>query len=381
MIRIDTHFPGGNGHVHNFDGTTFWVSPDLRDTTTSWFYWAFRLQNVECFWGKTLQFRFVAHRPVGVRGAAISCDGRRTWGWSEAETFGEDYFTYTIPEGTEEIYLAFAPLYTQREWDTFLASLPCGSIQEGVITTSRKGRKVELLHIGKEAGEAFHHLIFTARHHCCEMIANYTMEGIISTILLDESMEATYLRDHASFSFVPFVDKDGVEDGDQGKNRYPHDHARDYGGETAIYSETKAVTKVIQSLLRRYGKVDLVMDMHCPWIRSGDNELVYLVGKESEGDPVFRAEFGKFIEAYKAEDALPYSCDNDIPYGKSWNTAANYTQGMPLNAFCSKVGGVQNSTSIEIPYANAQGTVVLPETARALGRGIAFAVARYLMEK
>ena len=39
---------------------------------------------------------------------------------------------------------------------------------------------------------------------------------------------------------VPFVDYDGVIDGEQGKFRFPHDHNRDYM-DNPIYPETRAV--------------------------------------------------------------------------------------------------------------------------------------------
>jgi murein tripeptide amidase MpaA len=48
------------------------------------------------------------------------------------------------------------------------------------------------------------------------------------------------LCEHADFFIVPPVDKDGVEDGDQGKNRKPYDHNRDYL--QRIHREIQAIT-------------------------------------------------------------------------------------------------------------------------------------------
>ena len=44
-------------------------------------------------------------------------------------------------------------------------------------------------------------------------------------------------------ALVPFVDKDGVEEGDQGKNRAPRDHNRDYAG-ASMYPETGALREL-----------------------------------------------------------------------------------------------------------------------------------------
>jgi hypothetical protein len=49
-----------------------------------------------------------------------------------------------------------------------------------------------------------------------------------------------WLRDRVEFLIVPFVDKDGVEEGDQGKNRHPHDHNRDYAT-PCLYPEVQAL--------------------------------------------------------------------------------------------------------------------------------------------
>jgi hypothetical protein len=46
---------------------------------------------------------------------------------------------------------------------------------------------------------------------------------------------------------VPFVDEDGVEDGNAGKNRAPHDHNRDHGSHS-LYPDAMALQdKVTES--------------------------------------------------------------------------------------------------------------------------------------
>ena len=53
-------------------------------------------------------------------------------------------------------------------------------------------------------------------------MATRALEGIIE-IILSDTEDGRWFRSHGDFFIVPFVDKDGVEDGDQGKNRRPHD--------------------------------------------------------------------------------------------------------------------------------------------------------------
>ena len=380
MLSIDCRFPGGNIKVHDIQGDTIFVSPDLRDTRASWFYWAFRVRGAA---GRTLVFRFLSDHPVGTRGPAISTDGRHTWRWTD-EAFDQDSFRVTIP--AEETYLCFAPLYTQENWERFLAdealraTETSNGFSPGFFTTSRKGRPVEILHAGAPADEARHHIVVTARHHCCEMIADWTMEGIAATILGGDSAAAAWLRENVSFSFVPFVDKDGVEEGDQGKNRTPHDHNRDYGA-NAIYPETAAVRGLVGAIARRYGKVDAFIDLHCPWIRGAGNENVYMVGSKFPIHAAQQTAFGDLVEAACNPGDLPYFRADNYPYGTGWNVAGNEADGVSSTKWAGANPAVAFATSFEIPYANVRDVDVTPDRARGLGRAIAEALAQFLRAK
>ncbi len=373
MLRIDTNFPGGNLKVFDIKDDVIEVAPALRDTETSWFFWSFRLTGAQ---GRRLTFRFVSDNPVGVRGPALSHD-RFSWEWSN-EDFGTDWFTVTIPGDAGIIYLSFCPLYTQEHLGVFLSTLETGEISSNVLTRSRKGRAVEVLNLGAPDNEAKYHVLITARHHACEAIANYVIEGIISSILHDKSEEAMLLREKTAITVIPFIDKDGVEDGDQGKNRIPHDHGRDYDRDDQIYPETKACAKIIKDTISKFGHIDFILDVHCPWIRSKGNESVYLVGKDSPNDPAMRKEFGGYIISSLTKESLPYKSENDIPYGVSWNTGSNYKKGATIGGWAGKFPEVKATTTIEVAYANADGIVVTAGAAREFGKAVAKALFLYI---
>lgn len=377
MLSIDCKFPGGNIIVHDMEGDLINVSPDLRDTEGGWFYWAFRLCGAA---GRHLRFHFNICNPVGMRGPAISTDGRKTWHWT-TEPWTIDSFEITVPADCDEIYLAFAPTYTQENWDRFMETLPSfapdGSYEAGYFTESRKGRKVELFHIGPSPDDADKVAVFTARHHCCEMIASWVMEGVIAAILKGETEETLWLRDHASISFVPFVDKDGVEDGDQGKNRRPHDHNRDYT--EFLYPETTAVARLVSRLQKEYGVVS-ALDLHCPWIRDYPNDIVYMPGSANPRSEECQIAFGNILETCIPEGSLPFFQKNFYPYGTGWNVASNYTQGLSFTAWAA-ANGIGLTSSVETAYASASDAVVTPGAARLLGNGIAIALARYMRQR
>lgn len=378
MLRIDCKFPGGNILVEDLEGDCLSVRPDLRDTTISWFYWAFRLRGAA---GRHFHVRFTACRPVGMRGPAISTDGRRSWHWT-TEPWDDDSFEISVPEGCDEIYLAMAPLYTQENWDRFVVTFPSlapqGGYDLGFFATSRKGRPVELLHVGQPPAEADRLVVITARHHCCEMIASYVMEGVIAAILAGDTEEGRWLRDHASFTFVPFADKDGVEDGDPGKNRRPHDHNRDYI--EFIYPETTAIAKLCTRLNKTYG-VSAMIDLHCPWIRGKANDIVYQPGEPRPESQDAQIAFGTILEKSLPEGSLPYFQKDFYPFGQGWNTAGNYADGLCASEWSSRVCGIVFSGTVEIAYASASGVTVTADGARLFGKGMAIALARYFQQQ
>ena len=372
MIRVDCDFPGGNIIVERIEGDTLFLRPDMRDTEGSWFYWAFRLRGAA---GRRLEIRFTAHKPVGMRGPALSRDGGLAWQWS-AEPFTEDGFTLTVPAGHDDLRVAFAPIYTQAEWERFLAGrAPAGGWRRNLLCRSRKGRDVEWLALGAPPETAAHRVVCTARHHCCEMIADFVMEGIIDGVLGDDEPGA-WLRRQVAFCFIPFADKDGVEDGDQGKNRRPRDHNRDYVGES-VHVETAA----IREFLPRWGGtrgIDAALDLHCPWIRGHYEIHIYQVGREDPGNWREQQRFGELIEARLTPDALPYRAADNLPFGEAWNKAANYSSGMSFSRWSSTLPGMRLPTSFEIPYSEASGVAVTPGGARGFGRAVARALADYL---
>ena len=113
-------------------------------------------------------------------------------------------------------------------------------------------------------------------------MASYCLEGILETVLSD-SDDGSWFQKNVEVLAVPFMDKDGIENGDQGKNRKPHDHNRDYEGES-IYPSVTALWKLIPEWSG--GKLRFSMDMHCPYISGGGNapggaENIYFVGGQS----------------------------------------------------------------------------------------------------
>jgi hypothetical protein len=367
---VDADFPGGNVVVDKIEGDTVFLHQDLRDTAGDWFYWCFRVCGAA---GRTLTFQFTKSNVIGVRGPAVSSDGGQTWSWLGTGTVKDAAFRYTFPEGAEDVRFCFGIPYLEANLKQFLsrhASSP--ALQAATLCRTAKDRDVELLRVGRLDGGAEHGVLLTARHHCCESLASYTLEGILDTVLADDE-DGAWLREHVEFMAVPFMDKDGVEDGDQGKNRKPHDHNRDYLQK--IYPSVTALTERVP--VWSEGKLRVALDLHCPWIRGQHNEVIYFVGGPEPEIWERAVQLGKLLEAVQ-QGPLVYRVSDNLPFGKAWNTGPGGPNLKSCSRWAAELPGIQVASGIEIPYANAAGKEVTADSARAFGRDLARALRRFL---
>lgn len=377
MVQIDSSFPGGNTILDGIEGDTVRLRQDQRDTRAySWFYWYFRVRGAE---GRRL--RFVFQDPViGVRGPGVSEDGGASWRWlGQGQLANDCTFTYSFPRDLPEARFSFGMPYTQADLERFLSAQPRAHLRAEPLCSSRKGRPVELLLFGRVDGEPEHRVLLTCRHHACEMMASYALEGFIEGALADDDT-GRWLREHVAFLAVPFVDKDGVEDGDQGKGRDPHDHNRDYVARR--YPEVRALQNRVSAWSQ--GCLRFALDLHCPGARGRGHELIHFVGVPQEDlwDRILR--FCNQLEESN-RGPLPYRTSNNLPFGTDWNTAEEYgsldREPQCASDWLSRLPGVWFGATLEIPYANAQGAEVNGQTARAFGRDLAEAARRHLMAR
>lgn len=372
-IRIDADYPGGNIIVEAIEDDAVRLRPDLRDTTTWWFYWNFRVRGAA---GRTLTFAFSDQNPIGVRGPAVSTDAGKTWAWLGMETVQGGTFRYAFPTDCDEVRFAFTYPYLEANLEQFLARHKAGGrVHVGELCTSSHGRSVQWLEVGQNE-KAPHRVALLCRHHACETMASFLLEGVLESAVSD-APHGRWLREHVRILAVPFMDKDGVEEGDQGKNRAPHDHNRDYI-EQSIYPEVRAIREFLPQWSA--GRLSIGLDLHCPWIRGGsggpgDNEQVFFVGGPDEKAWARVQVLASVLESVQT-GPIAYSARHDMPYGVGWNTSTgNCAQWLAAQE------GEPAAATLEFPYANAGGTTVTPETARLFGHDLARAMHLYLEEK
>lgn len=371
-FTIDADFPGGNIIVERIEGNHVYLRQDLRDTEGDWFYWSFKVRGAA---GMHLYFHFTGSDVIGVRGPAVSADGGEHWSWLGVSDADFHNFDYTFDADSDIVHFAFAIPYLESNLRQFLA-IHAGdpSLAVETLCLSRKDREIELLHAGRIHREPTYRLALTGRHHACESMASFTLEGFLERVL-SETPTGEWFRQHVDIIAVPFVDKDGVEDGDQGKNRMPHDHNRDYAGES-IHPSVAAIKQLFPEWSD--GKCRLSLDVHCPARRGRVHEVVQFVEPSTNTQEATGAEMEKFSRILETtcSGPLPYSIANNLRFGQDWNVQS--ANGRNYSGWMSSLEGVKLAIGVEVPYANADGAEVNEASARALGGDLAEAARLYL---
>lgn len=381
VLSIDDNFPGGNIIVDSVKGKDIYIHHDLHDTERNWFFWNFRVKGAAA---STLTFHFMhpwqqfdAINVVGVHGPAVSRDGGITWSWLGMENATGKSFSYTFSSQETDVRFSMGMPYTQENLTSFLKKYQNHpNLEMATLGITRKGRNIERLHVGNIEGNPKYRVLLTARHHACEMMTNYLIEGAIESILANAE-EGAWFRKNVEFMIVPFVDKDGVEDGDQGKYRRGRDHNRDYSDES-IYASTRAIRSYVPAWSDE--RLAVMLDLHCPYIAGKDHEQIHLVGLASPTVAKQQEKFSAILQrTAQAERALPYQTSFNIPFGTSWNTVANYGKGKSISRWASELKEVRLASTLEFPYANASGQMVTQANARAFGHVLAKSMYEYLV--
>jgi len=372
-VVVDDKLPAGNILVLKQSEGKVELRQDQRDTKDEkWFYWAFRVTGAA---GKTIRFEFTDKEPgggpVGVRGPVVSKDGGKSFAYPLDGKSDKCSFTYTFGKDENETFFYECFPYVLADWKAFVKKHEAELGKTFVVETlckSKKGADVPRARFGCIRKAPKYRALLTARHHCSETSASWVLEGVAEAFFAKDELGA-WLRENVELMMVPFVDYDGVQAGDQGKKRFPHDHNRDYT--EFIYPETKALTEWVKSYAG--AKLDLFMDVHCPWIRGKYNEFLYTPWKNPKIIPSIEGEkfFSETLEKLQC-GSMRYKASDDLPFGQSWNKGVNYGAGASsVMWFARDVKGLKLCRSFEVPFANANGAVVTPATCRDLGRDVA----------
>lgn len=368
-LTIRSDFPGGNIIVEKIEDNVVKLRQDERDTARFWFYWCFKIQGAE---GRRVRFDFTQGNVFGNRGPAVSNDDGQSWNWLGLDACDGDSFSYSFAATERSVLFAFAVPYTEANLDEFLKrheKHPAMLRQELVRSANR--RLVELVRSGRIDGHARHRVLLTARHHACESIANFVLEGIWESALEDSEL-GRWICEHVEILSVPFIDKDGVEAGDQGKMRQPYDHWLDYQADSR-YPESRALRYLIESEAKRQ-PIDVALDIHCPYIR--DSRIFFALGS-NRTIAASTTRFCRLLEQHQ-QGLLTYHLEDNLLFGFKWNVPETYAGRRSFWQWAETLPGIRAVATLEVPYASVVGSTVTPEAARKLGSDLAIALRAFL---
>ncbi len=346
---VDSSFLGGNARIISIGGEAVTLDVELRDTVGDWFFWCFRVGDAK---GKTIRFEFSSDVRVGYYGAAVSRD-RESWEWQYSEpTHAGSSFTYTFADDGV-YYFAHDMVYSPSR---FFAFAEKRGLSVKTLCLSEGGREVP--YIDTEEGEEC--ILLAARHHACESTGNYVLEGVLEEMILRFASKYRIIC-------IPFVDYDGVTEGDQGKGRAGHDHNRDYvRGVDAVYHSVSRIREFADCMRIRYA-----FDFHSPWHLGGVNDTVFIPIKHFSILENIRC-FSRFFEEETAEGGLPHFAHHDVLPNDGWNTF-----GTPCFGTYMGEAGAELSFTLETAYFSASGIPFSPERARKTGHAFVRALQRY----
>ncbi|MCE9608132.1 MAG: hypothetical protein K8U03_24870 [Planctomycetia bacterium] len=363
-LTIRSDYPGGNVIVVKNEAGAVQVVPDLRGGLP-WFYWNFEASASQ---PGRVTFSFVGTQQIGVRGPAYSVDEGKSWRWLGAEQVvyapltgvpaqdKRETFTYDFTAEHPKVRFAVAIPYLPDDLKTFLAKHASNpNLKQQFLTKTRNGTPVELLQIG-EAGAMRSALLVTARHHACESMASYVLEGFLQEAMSDSPAGIEFRKRYVLFA-VPLVDRDGVQAGDQGKNRPPHDHNRDYGP-LPIYPEIQAIQE-----LGAAQQVKYALDFHCPALRGDIHEAFHFLGL---GVPRVKENLDEYIAWIKEERPQAVMTPLNLLTDPQKPNAVN--PKMNSHHFALRDGAVIAAT-LEVPYTQPE-PALDPAMARSYGAGM-----------
>ena len=267
-------------------------------------------------------------------------------------------FTYSFGPDENEVFFSHNMRYSTAQFAALCTEL---GLKPQTLCVSERGRPVPCVSFGSGSKT----LLFTSRHHACESTGTYLMEGVMRTLI-------GHVPEGYKVMCIPFVDMDGVVDGDQGKCRAPYDHNAAYIDEP-IYESTRAIQN-----LAKEEDMAICIDLHSPWHFGERHDVVHIVRNFLM--PEQQARFGKLLTARNQlhPGALRYDTANDLPFGVEWNTKTtcrNFVKWFAKNT------SALLTLTIETAYFGTADNVVSQPKLIELGVCVAEAVCDYLAEE
>jgi hypothetical protein len=392
-LTVASDFEGGSVRNVEIDNANRQISfMPGGDPERGWpCWWYFRVHGITP--GETITLRLRGSTAtVAKPGASLSKPLAPSWAMPEQATYSTDgvhwlhtekgakldaEMTYSLKVDATTLDVAWGPPYTPEMAAKLVRRLAGRSpyAKAGELCQSREGRAVPMLHVqqGKLPQEQRFAVWVQARQHAWESGSSWVAQGFAEWAVGD-SLEATWLREHAEIHVVPIMDIDNAATGNGGKDAQPQDHNRDWSDQPH-WNEVVAAQASVTRLIKE-GRMDVFLDLHNP--APGDPTFFYILDNSLLKEPMITLR-DRFIQlAYarisKIKPLIPMS-------NKPKTTGPAYHPlWKQISANWVSMNGNPHTVSLCLEtiwnYKNSNS-----EGYRAVGANLAAAVHEYLIER
>ncbi len=247
--------------------------------------------------------------------------------------------------------------YGRNELREFLSRQEEYFFNEDHIGLTQKNR--ELSRLSNNYGSSKQELkgiYFIARQHSGETPGSWALEGFLKRFGHPDA------KDRFTLWGIPFADLDGVEEGDYGKDNFPHDLNRAWGN-PPMRHETLVIMRDIQRWRERCSPC-VSIDFHAPSVLENDGVYTF-VPKNKDGTVHESSQVlaGRVAEAFAGSGLGAENFVRKADYPSRW-PMPNFTE------YSITVHGI-SSLSFEFPYSYSSEKLLLPDDYRRAGAIIA----------
>ena len=377
-VTIDFDFAGGGVKFISKQDGVVTLTPDLSDFGGSypWFYWNIKVKSETA---RTITFQFQWGSSIGDGGVLYSTDNDQTWHYLQNNS--HDRFQFTFEAG-QTVHFSCALPYQLADLNNWLDELQQNnnglvsvnrnfSVTDKVLKTTGKTEPIPMITLGNP--DAPKYLIFTGRMHACETIASFTLEGVVNDFASLPADDPFW--DEYCIYVVPMMDIAGVENGDQGKDRLPHDHNRDWEDGKELYKVTLALKEFARAKEADGKRLAMFIDYHCPYLFNwAGNYISYGEWNEPEVE-LFADILEKTVKADTRPNRIRFNFMDEHSYGR--NIQETQQPNVSKTWFYNLNKDVIATFSIETLFTE-KNNLYVPENLHQWGGNIATTIREFL---
>ncbi|MDA0751236.1 MAG: M14 family zinc carboxypeptidase, partial [Verrucomicrobia bacterium] len=200
--------------------------------------------------------------PVSNRTICKVSENGKDWQTIETHIENDDQLVFEVEMPESHLFIAHVEPYRISDLEALKREIvdhPLVDIHE--IGSTVQGRLLEIIRIGKD--DAPYRVFLRGRAHPWEPGGNWVIQGLIKSLLKENSENQTYLNQYAVY-ILPMANKDGVAAGKTRFNMMGMDLNRkwDKPADPVLCPENHYLENWFQKMINRGTPIHMAMDLH-----------------------------------------------------------------------------------------------------------------------